>query len=220
MNRAERSNVPPSRATLQAQATRRRIILFASLAVIAIGVLVAIGYANRSVPQSASTAPISAQLSIGQQAPEFAVSTTQGPFDLALARGKPTLLEVFATWCPHCQRETAVLDSLYDTYKNRVHIVAVSGSPSDITDQNPETQADVVAFATRFGVRYPVAFDPNLGVAKSYLQSGFPTLVLIGADGRVQSVASGEIPQADIAAALTASAGGHKPDPKMGARGA
>ncbi len=219
MNPAERRNVPPSRATLQAQASRRRIIIFTSLAVVAIGVLVAFGVANR-VPQSASTAPISAQLSIGQQAPEFVVSTTQGPFDLAQARGKPTLLEVFATWCPHCQRETVVLDRLFDTYKNRAHFVAVGGSPYDITGRNPETQADVIAFATRFGVRYPVAFDSNLGVAKSYLQSGFPTLVLIGADGRVQSIASGEVAQGDIASALAASAAGRRPDPKMGARGA
>ncbi len=220
MNRAERRTVPPSRAAVQAQATRRRTILFTTLAVIAIGALVAIGYANRRVPEAASTAPTSAQLSIGQRAPEFVVSTTQGAFDLAQARGKPTLLEVFATWCPHCQRETAVLNTLFDTYKNRVHFVAVSGSALDITDQNPETQADVIAFATRFGVRYPVAFDSNLGVAKSYLQSGFPTLVLIGADGRVQSIASGEVAQGDIASALAASSAGRRPDPKMGARGA
>lgn len=215
MNRAERRNVPPSRAALQAQATRRRIIIFSTLGLIAIGIIIAIALANR-VPKSASTAPISARLTIGQQAPEFAVSTTQGPFDLAQGRGEPTLLEVFATWCPHCQRETAVLNELYDAYKNRVHVVAVSGSALDITGQGAESQADVIAFATRFRVGYPVAFDGNLSVAKSYLQSGFPTLVLIGPTGKVQSFASGEVTQKDIATALSASLAGRKPDPNMG----
>ncbi|MDQ2908256.1 MAG: redoxin domain-containing protein [Candidatus Eremiobacteraeota bacterium] len=116
MNRAERRNVPPTRAALQAQATRRRIIIFSTLGLIAVGVIVAIALANR-VPKSASTSPISAQLTVGQQAPEFTVSTTQGPFDLAQARGEPTLLEVFATWCPHCQRETTVLNGLYGAFK-------------------------------------------------------------------------------------------------------
>ncbi len=219
MNRAERRPVPPSRATQQAQASRRRIILFCTIGLVAIAIIVAIALANR-VPQTASTAPTVAQLTIGQQAPQFAVSTTQGPFDLAASRGKPTLLEVFATWCPHCQRETAVLNRLYDTYKDRVHFVAVSGSAQDATEQNPETQADVIAFATHFNVRYPIAFDGNLDVAKAYLQGGFPTLVLIDPNGKIQSVTSGEVPQSNIAAAISAAVAGRTPNPTMGFPGA
>jgi hypothetical protein len=51
-----------------------------------------------------------------------------------------------------------------------------------------------------------------------YLQSGFPTLVLIGADGTVEAVRDGEIPAADLKAVLEAAATGKKPDPKMGAK--
>ncbi len=217
MNRPQRRPSVSQKAAPQARAARRRIILFASLGLLAVVAIVAIALSNR-VPQSASNAPPAAQLVVGQSAPEFAVSTTQGAFDLARSHGQPTLLEVFATWCPHCQRETAVLDKLFDQYKNRVHFVAVSGSPLDITEQNPETQADVVAFTTRFGVKYPVAFDPDLSVAKAYLQSGFPTIVLIGSSGKIQAIASGEVPQGDIVAALRASLGGRAPNANMAAR--
>lgn len=219
MNRAERPNLPPSRAAQQAQATQRRIIIFSTLGLIAILIIIALVLANNRGQQTASIAPISTQLTIGQQAPEFNVSTTHGSFDLAQARGEPTLLEVFATWCPHCQRETAVLDRLYAKYGNRVHFVAVSGSPADMAYQGPESQADVVAFATHFAVRYPIAFDPNLSVAKAYLQSGFPTIVLIGPRGKVESFSSGETPQNDIAAALGASLAGRAPDPHMNVPG-
>ena len=218
MNRAERRQVVPTRAQIESQAKRRRIVLFASLGVLALVIVVAVALSSR-VPKAASDAPISATLHVGEKAPAFAVSTTGGAFDIAHAGGKPTLLEVFATWCPHCQRETAVLNNLYAAYKDRLNVVAVSGSPYAIDSTQPESQADVVAFMTKFNVQYPVAFDPDLAVAKSYLQGGFPTVVLIGRDGTVAAIRDGEISQADLKTAVDAALSGKKPDPKMGAKG-
>jgi thiol-disulfide isomerase/thioredoxin len=216
MSRVERRPSIPSRADIEAQAKRRRIAVIASLSVMAIVIIVAVALASR-VPKAASDAPVNSVLTVGQKAPEFSVSTTAGAFDLASATGKPTFLEVFATWCPHCQRETAVLNELFAKYGARVNVVAVAGSPYSMDDQSaPETQADVVAFGQRFGVTYPIAFDPTLDVAKKYLQGAFPTLVLIGTDGRVQAVAEGEVPLANMASTLDASLAGKTPDPKMG----
>jgi thiol-disulfide isomerase/thioredoxin len=216
MSRVQRRPSIPSRAELEAQAKRRRVAVIASLSVMALVIIVAVALASR-VPKAASDAPVNSVLTVGQKAPEFSVSTTAGPFDLATAGGKPTLLEVFATWCPHCQRETAVLNELFAKYGSRVNFVAVAGSPYAMEDQSaPETQADVVAFGQRFGVTYPIAFDSTLDVANKYLQGAFPTLVLIGKGGNVQSIAEGEIPPASIASALEASLSGNKPDPKMG----
>jgi hypothetical protein len=68
----------------------------------------------------------------------------------------------------------------------------------------------------KFNVTYPVAFDSTLDVANKYLQGGFPTVVIIGKNGLVQSIRSGEIPEADLDAALNASLAGRKPDPALG----
>ena len=217
MNRTERRSTIPSRAEAQARAGRRRIAVIGSLAVLAIVIVIAIALASR-VPKAASDAPVNAKLAVGERAPQFVVSTTNGEFDLAKSAGKPTLLEVFATWCPHCQRETAVLDALYPKYKAEVHVVTVAGSPYAMDETQPESQADVVAFMQKFNVTYPVAFDPTLDVAGKYLQGGFPTVVLIGRDGRVQAIRDGEIPPADLTKALDDSIAGKKPDPKMGAK--
>lgn len=214
MNRAERRPPMPSLTQQRALAQRRRTMLFVSLGILAAAVITAVVLGSR-VPKSASDAPITAQLGVGQKAPDFQVSTTGGPFQLSGALGKPTLLEVFATWCPHCQRETAVLNSLYARYGKTVNFVAVSGSPYDVTSQGNETQADVFSFAQKFRVRYPIGFDPELAVAKSYLQGGFPTLVLISKDGIVQAIRDGEIPERDLDRAIGASVAGHRPDPKM-----
>jgi cytochrome c biogenesis protein CcmG/thiol:disulfide interchange protein DsbE len=218
MSRVVRRPSIPSRAEIEAQNKRRRIAVAASVAVLALVILVAVVLASR-VPKAASDAPIKAAIAVGQKAPEFAVSTTNGPFDLAAAGGKPTLLEIFASWCPHCQREVPILDKIDASYKGKIHFVAVAGSPYGQDSSTPETQADVVSFMTKYNVTYPVAFDPNLDVAGKYLQGGFPTLVLIGGDGTIESIRDGEIPPGDIKASLDASLAGKKPDARMGEKG-
>jgi thiol-disulfide isomerase/thioredoxin len=158
--------------------------------------------------QNASQSPIVGKAQVGQTAPEFQASTTAGFFDLAKT-DKPVFLEVFATWCPHCQRESAVVDKLYAAYRSRVAFVAVSGSPTAMDGTSESSPLDVLNFAQRFNVRYPVAYDPLAGdannptsVANLYLQGGFPSFAVIGKDKKVAFLGSGELPYNDLAAQL------------------
>ncbi len=181
---------------------RTRVAIYAIGTLLIVGVIVAIGLLNRSsVPKAASDAPITSTLKVGDTAPEFAVQTNAGQFDLA-GVSTPVLLEVFATWCPHCQRETSVLNDVAAKYAGRVALVAVSGSPTGIDGNTPESQADVNSFGAQYNVRYPLAFDPALKVAGEYIQGGFPTLVLIDKNKKVTWTASGETSQTDIVKAL------------------
>jgi thiol-disulfide isomerase/thioredoxin len=217
MNRSERRrNTVPSRADIELRARRRTYIIYGSLVLIAVLAIVAVIVVNRNGSvQNAAVAPPLAQVSVGQTAPTFSVSTTAGAFDLSAAGGKPTLLEVFATWCPHCQREVPIIGNLYDHFKSQVNFVGVSGSPYAM-DQTAESQADVVAFMAKYGVRYPMAFDPDLAVAKEYLQGGFPTIVLIGRDGKILAIGSGEVQGKEMAKAMTAALAGKPVDPAFG----
>lgn len=151
--------------------------------------------------QSASQSPIIGKAQVGETAPEFVVSTTAGLFDLAKAT-KPLFLEVFATWCPHCQRETAVIDRLYKAYGRRVDFVAVSGSDTAMDGVSESSQLDVLNFEQRFHVQYPVAYDPILDVANLYLQGGFPSFAIIDKNKRVAYLNSGEQPYSVLSAAL------------------
>ena len=125
------------------------------------------------------------------------MSTNAGSFDLAQVQ-TPVLLEVFATWCPHCQRETVILNDLAAKYAGKLAIVAVSGSPYGIDGTHPESQLDVNQFGSQFNVRYPIAFDPDLKVAGLYLKEGFPTIVLIDPAKKIRWMRSGETPEAEI----------------------
>ena len=195
---------------------RRQVVTVISLALFAIVVIVTVSLANR-VPDSASTAPVVSKIKVGDRAPDFSVSSTGGPFDLAVnGKSKPTLLEVFATWCPHCQREAPLLSALAKTYQGRVNVLGVAGSNLAMDHESPETQADVFDWSRRFGATYPVAFDPNLDVATKYLSEGFPTVILIGTDGKVAGIRFGEMPAGDLAVGINSLLAGKKPDPKLG----
>ena len=154
---------------------------------------------NRIV--AASQTPAVGKAQLGQRAPEFTLATNAGFFDLDAVR-KPIFLEIFATWCPHCQRETKVIDRLYALYHSRVAFVAVSGSNTAMDGSSDSSELDVLDWIKRFNVRYPVAYDPLLNVANLYMQGGFPTMAVIGADKKIDYLDDGEIAYADLDTAI------------------
>jgi cytochrome c biogenesis protein CcmG, thiol:disulfide interchange protein DsbE len=189
----------------------QRSIAAASIGIVVLVIAGAIGWyflhPSRQL-QTASRSPIIGKAQVGRTAPEFEASTTSGLFDLAKTN-KPVFLEVFATWCPHCQRETAVIDKLFAAYGSRVAFVAVSGSGTAMDGTSESSPLDVLNFAQQFNVRYPIAYDPLIrdpnnpkSVANLYLQGGFPTFAIIGKDKKVTYLNSGEISYDDLAAEL------------------
>ncbi len=179
----------------------RTLLVGFTTALIAGIMLIGLVFGSRSVSPAAMQTPLQGLVMVGDPAPPFSVTTSQGPFSLARSP-RPTLLEVFATWCPHCQRETKVLNQLYDEYGDQISIVAVSGSEYAADRTSPESLADVLGFAQYFQVRYPIAFDESLAVEKAYLQSGYPTIVIVGSDKRIRYLNSGEIPKAQLVEAI------------------
>ncbi len=178
-----------------------RLLLWTTIVIIIVGVLVAIRYANKGgVKRSSTQAPVLGTARLNQKAPEFQTATTQGVFNLADVH-EPVFLEIFATWCPHCQRETAVIDQLYAKYKGKVRFIAVTGSHVGMDHNSPESERDTINFVQLFHVQYPVAFDGSLEIAKKYLQSGYPTLVVINRKKIITYLTSGEtrFPELDAA---------------------
>ena len=193
-----------SRSATARPPDRRKLIGITTLVVIVIAVIAVVGLYSRPntvVPQNATKAIGSASIKVGDTAPEFSVQTNAGPFDLASV-STPVLLEVFATWCPHCQHETSVLNAIAAKYQGKLAIVAVSGDAFNMDHNGPESLADVNSFGATYNVRYPIAFDPELKVAQAYLKDGFPTLVLISRDKKITWMQDGEVPPAALEGAI------------------
>ena len=181
----------------------RKNLTYATIAIIVIAAIAAIGLANRGVISNASQTvnPDAKKIVVGSVAPTFNITSDAGPFDLA-AVSTPVFLEVFATWCPHCQHEVPVVDALEKAYAGKVAFIGISGSPYGVDGTSPENEADINAWVQKLGVTYPVAFDADLAIANEYLQGGYPTIVMIDSHKIVRYVNSGELTPVDLQKAL------------------
>ena len=99
-----------------------------------------------------------------------------GSFDLAEARGKPILINFWASWCVPCEEEAVTLERASRAYAGRVVFIGV-----DVQD----TEANARAFLRKFGVSYPNGHDASGEIAVEYGMSGVPESYFVDRDGRV-----------------------------------
>ena len=186
----------------------KNTLKYGTVAVVVIAIIIAVALANR-IPQSAQTpTPQSTSLIVGSKAPDFSITSNAGAFSLASV-STPVFLEVFATWCPHCQHEVPVVDALAKKYAGKVAFIGISGSPYGVDGTSPENQADIDAWVQRLNVTYPIAYDPDLSIANKFLQGGYPTIVMIDTNKTVRYVGSGELPPATLQKAIEGTLSSH-----------
>jgi thiol-disulfide isomerase/thioredoxin len=169
-------------------------------------------YSGKHVVPGAAVAPqptasIPPMAAAGSPAPQWSAQSPLGPISSSSLAGTPYLLEIFATWCPHCQRMTSVLRSIRAKIPaSRLAMVSVTGSPyaSNATPDNfiPENQQDVDAFDAQYSVSWPTIFDTDLSVARTWGMNGFPTIYVVDKKGKIAFADSGEIPEARLLAAI------------------
>jgi cytochrome c biogenesis protein CcmG/thiol:disulfide interchange protein DsbE len=99
-----------------------------------------------------------------------------GSFELAATRGRPVLVNFWASWCVPCEDEAATLERASRAYRDRVTFVGV-----DVQD----TDASAREFLRRFGVTYPNGPDPGGTISVDYGMSGVPETYFLDRDGRV-----------------------------------
>jgi thiol-disulfide isomerase/thioredoxin len=114
----------------------------------------------------------------GAAAPDTSFEDPDGEkVTLADFRGKPVLLNLWATWCAPCVKELPTLDALQTREGERLKVLTVS--------QDMEGRAKVEAFLAKGKYRALEAWlDPEMALMSNLGVSSLPTTILYDAQGR------------------------------------
>lgn len=112
----------------------------------------------------------------GEAAPAAAFANAAGkPLTVKAFGGKPTLVNLWATWCAPCVKEMPTLDAAAKASSGRVRFVAVS------EDMDPKKAR--AFFADRHLSTIEPMYDPQLGLSLA-LNANLPTTILYDKRGR------------------------------------
>lgn len=123
----------------------------------------------------------SGPLRVGMTLGNFTLEDLAGkPVSLSDYRGRPVLVNAWATWCPPCQAEMPDLDAFYRQHQSAGFIVLAVNAG--------ETRDQAAGFQAQSGVSFPILLDPQEQLMDRLGISDFPTSILVGRDGRVKAV--------------------------------
>lgn len=167
-----------------------------AIAVVVIAIVAIELYRERSTGQSRATStgafsPIDTGLTgggspkVGKVPPAFELLDHLGnPIRLDQFRGRPVILNFWATWCVPCRREIPDFIDAQETWGETAQILGVDYGES----------ADAVSdFATIFAVNYPLLLDTDGSVTEAYRLTGLPETFFIDANGVVADHRIGQL---------------------------
>jgi thiol-disulfide isomerase/thioredoxin len=120
----------------------------------------------------------------GKQAPSIATRTLDGgTFTNASLRGRITLLQIWATWCPYCRRDQAAVDRLERMYSSEgLQVLAIDTGESETKVRN---------YLRENPRSCRIALDEDKSTSASFGSHGLPYYVLIDEAGKILGTQNG-----------------------------
>ena len=161
-------------------------IVGGGLAIVALVLIVQGLAANGPSGTSAGTRP----------APDFRLSRLDDPnrlVSLADFRGRPLVLNFWASWCVPCRKEMPAFESVASELKGRVEFLGVN---------EQDTRPGALDLMAKTGVRYPSVVDGGGTLMTAYGLRGLPNTAFISPKGELLEVHIGELNATDLRAAI------------------
>ena len=123
---------------------------------------------------------------IGKPASPFRLKTLDGAVvDVGTFRGKPLIINFFASWCDPCREEMPLLNALAAKgAKNGYGVLGIAVE---------DGRASVDRYAKEARLVFPVALDTSSAVKRAYRIFGPPATFFVDAEGTVRDAVIGPI---------------------------
>ena len=119
-----------------------------------------------------------------KQASDFTVSLVSGDtLKLVGQRGKPVLINFWATWCAPCREEMPAMERLYLKHRERGFVLLAISVDSDVALVKP--------FLQKHKLTLPVALDAKMDLANTYGVRALPASFVIDRNGYLAALALG-----------------------------
>ncbi len=161
--------------------TLKIIILVVILIAIFIGAGLGYKHLSKDYDQPTNTTFSYNQNQNANSAPDFTVKNTDGEsVSLSDLKGKPVVINFWATWCGYCVKEFPHFQDMYKKYGDEIEFMMV-----DLVDGNRETEEVAKSFIKSKGYTFPIYFDTTGEAAYNYNAYSIPLSVFVDKDGNL-----------------------------------
>ena len=112
------------------------------------------------------------------------ISGQTGQLNLSELRGRPVILNFWASWCGPCKQELPVLKALHERYTD--HGLVILG----VTDDSP---AHIRAVSSQYALPYPTVFDKRNKLSRRLRVRTIPFTVFVDKNGNIVGDVTGTL---------------------------
>jgi peroxiredoxin len=125
---------------------------------------------------------------VGAEAPDFTLADINGnEVTLSSLRGKPVMVNFWATWCPPCRAEIPEIVKLYNETGAEARPYEVLGVATQ------SDNATIKAFSQEFNMTFPLLPDAQSRVVSSYHVLPIPTTFFVDSEGIIRHIQTGPV---------------------------
>ena len=160
---------------------KRRIVIFCVVSLLNVGLLALILTQLLTPATHSVSDPL-----VGHAAPNFSLEMLHSDFgksalSLSNFKGKPIVLNFWASWCQPCKDELPLLENAWKQMQAQKKDIVFLGIDFQ------ESSSDATSFLQQYGITYLAGLDINGSIASKYRVTSLPQTIFISRDGSITS---------------------------------